>query len=224
MYYNFGDKAELYFTYTDILKNIFDLYLNNSVIEPSMVSSKSVNDSMAEFALGKTAMVQNGNWGWGQIAGVDGNTVAEEDVKFLPIYTGVDGEEAQGLCVGTENFFSVNSQVSEADQQATIAFVEWLFNSEAGKNYVTNELGFIAPFSTFEDSEKPQDPLALEIDRYLNREGNYSITWNFTSFPSQNFKDNFGASLLQYAQGQKEWAQVVEDMKEDWAYEKSMTK
>ncbi len=220
---NVGDKAELEFTYSENYKNIFDLYLNNSVIEPAMVSSKSINDSMAEFALGKSAMVQNGNWGWGQISGVEGNVVAAEDVKFLPIYTGVAGEENQGLAVGTENFFSVNSQVSEADQQATIEFVEWLFESPTGKDYVTNKLGFIAPFSTFEDSEKPQDPLALEIDRYLNKEGFYSVTWNFTSFPSQTFKDNFGASLLQYAQGQKEWTQVVEDMKADWAYEKSMT-
>ncbi len=219
---NVGDKAELEFTYSDEFQNIFDLYINNSTIAPTMVSSKSVNDSMAEFALGKVAMVQNGNWGWGQISGVEGNTVLEENVKFLPIYTGVEGEEAQGLAIGTENFFAVNSKVSEADQKATIDFVEWVFSSEIGKNYVTNEFGFIAPFNTFGDDEKPVDPLAKEIDRYMSDSKYYLVSWNFTSFPSQTFKDNFGASLLQYAQGQKEWSQVVEDMKNDWAYEKSM--
>lgn len=221
---NVSDKDELEFRYSDEFKNIFDLYLNNSLIEPAMVSSKSVNDSMAEFALGKVAMVQNGNWGWGQISGVDGNVVTEENVKFLPIYTGMEGEENQGLCVGTENFFSVNSQASEADQEATIDFLEWVFTSETGKDYVTNELGFITPFGSFAEDEKPSDPLAKEIDRYLSDSDYYSVSWNFTSFPSQTFKDNFGASLLQYAQGQKEWTQVVEDMKSDWAYEKSMTK
>ncbi|MFV0502471.1 MAG: ABC transporter substrate-binding protein [Lachnospirales bacterium] len=221
---NVSDKDELAFTYSNEYKNIFDLYLNNSLIEPAMVSSKSVNDSMAEFALGKVAMVQNGNWGWGQIAGVEGNVVKEENVKFLPIYTGIEGEENQGLCVGTENFFSINSQISEADQQATIDFVEWVFTSDLGKDYVTNQLGFITPFGSFTAEEKPTDPLAKEIDRYLSDSNYYSVAWNFTSFPSQTFKDSFGASLLQYAQGQKEWAQVVEDMKADWAYEKSMTK
>ncbi len=34
---NVGDKAELEFRYSDNYKNIFDLYLNNSVIEPSRV-------------------------------------------------------------------------------------------------------------------------------------------------------------------------------------------
>ncbi|MFV0440127.1 MAG: ABC transporter substrate-binding protein [Lachnospirales bacterium] len=219
---NVGDKAEIDFRYSDNFKNIFDLYLDNSITERTMVGAKTVEDSMAEFALGNVAMVQNGNWAWGQISGVDGNTVLEEDIKFLPIYTGVDGEEEQGLAVGTENFFSVNSQVSEADQQATIDFIDWIFTSETGKSYVTNDLGFIAPFDTFEDAEKPTDPLAREIDRYLNKEGFYSVTWNFTSFPSQTFKDNFGASLLQYAQGTKEWDAVVSEMVEDWAFEKSM--
>ena len=46
---------------------------------------------MSEFALGKCAMVQNGNWAWSQIKDVNGNVVKQDDIKFLPIYTGVDG-------------------------------------------------------------------------------------------------------------------------------------
>ena len=84
---------------------------------------------MAEFALGQCAMVQNGNWAWGQISDVEGNTVKEEDVKFMPIYTGIAGEENQGLCTGTENFWCVNSQASEADQKATLDFVNWMISS-----------------------------------------------------------------------------------------------
>lgn len=219
-----SDKDALDFKYADNFKNIFDLYINNSCTDPKMVGAKTVEDSMAEFALGKVAMVQNGNWGWSQVAGVEGNTVKEEDVKFLPIYTGVSGEEKQGLCIGTENFFSINSQAKEEDQQASIDFLEWLFTSDIGKDYVTNKLGFIAPFDTFTADEQPDDPLAKEVSRYMNTSGLYSVTWNFTSFPSQTFKDDFGASLLQYAQGSKDWNAVVEDMKAEWASEKAMTK
>ena len=221
---NVSDKDAIDFKYSDNFKNIFDLYLNNSCTDPKMVGAKTVEDSMAEFALGKVAMVQNGNWGWSQVAGVEGNTVKEEDVKFLPIYTGVAGEEKQGLCIGTENFFSINSQAKEEDQQASLDFLTWLFSSDTGKDYVTNKLGFIAPFDTFTADEKPTDPLAKEVDRYMSNTDLYSVSWNFTSFPSQTFKDNFGASLLQYAQGGKEWQAVVDDMKADWANEKAMTK
>lgn len=215
------DTDALEFTYGDNFKNIFDLYINNSCTEPSLLGSKAVDDSMAEFALGKVAMVQNGNWGWGQISGVDGNVVAETDVKFMPIYTGVEGEENQGLCTGTENFFCINSKVSEADQAASIAFVEWLFSSETGKDAVTNKLGFIAPFNTFAEDETPTDPLAKEVIRYMSDSSKVSVAWNFTTFPSQQFKDDFGSALLEYAAGSITWDDVKSTVITQWAAEKA---
>ena len=229
IYYEYKDKDvtnldNIDFTYADQYKNIFDLYINNSTCEPTLLGSKTVSDSMAEFALGKCAMVQNGNWGWSQIAEVEGNTVKAEDVKFMPIYTGVEGEEKQGLCIGTENFFSINSQASEADQKASIAFIEWLFTSDTGKKHVTEELGFIAPFDTFEDAETPQDPLAQEVLRYLGDEDLYNVDWNFVSFPSQTFKDDFGAALLEYANGNMKWDAVKKLVVDEWASEKEAAK
>ncbi|WP_195238859.1 ABC transporter substrate-binding protein [Romboutsia sp. 1001285H_161024_C4] len=229
VYYEYKDKGvsnlgKIDFTYSDNFKNIFDLYINNSTCEPALLGSKTVSDSMAEFALGKAAMVQNGNWGWSQIAEVEGNTVKAENVKFMPIYTGIEGEEKQGLCIGTENFFSINSKASEADQKASIEFVEWLFTSDTGKNHVTNELGFIAPFNTFKDSETPQDPLAKEVLRYLGNKDLYNVDWNFTSFPSQTFKDDFGAALLEYCNGNMKWEDVKKLVVEEWASEKEASK
>ena len=229
IYYEYKDKDvtdldKIDFTYADQYKNIFDLYINNSTCAPTLLGSKTVSDSMAEFALGKAAMVQNGNWGWGQIAEVEGNTVKEEDVKFMPIYTGVKGEEKQGLCIGTENFFSINNKASEADQKASIAFVEWLFTSDTGKKHVTEELGFIAPFDTFKDAETPQDPLAQEVLRYLGNKDLYNVDWNFVSFPSQTFKDDFGAALLEYANGNMKWEDVKKLVVDEWASEKEAAK
>ncbi len=209
------------FQYADNFRNIFDLYLNNSVIPAKNVGVKTVTDSMAEFALEDCAMVQNGNWAWGQISGVTGNKVKAENVKYLPIYTGVSGEEKQGLCIGTENFYAINSQASEADQKATADFIYWLYSSATGKDYVTNKLGFIAPFDTFAADEKPTDPLAVEILNWMDKKDTTSVAWNFTLFPSQRFKDKFGASLLKYAQGSKEWSDVVSEVVEDWAKESS---
>ncbi len=227
VYYEYKDKgvtdlAELEFTYSDNYKNIFDLYINNSTCAPTLLGSKSVTDSMAEFALGQCAMVQNGNWGWGQISGVDGNVVAEEDVKFMPIYTGIAGEENQGLCTGTENFWCVNSQTSEENQKATLDFVNWMISSDAGKDYMVNSLGNSAPFTTFGDDEKPQDPLAKEMYRYMEN-GKTSVSWNFTTFPSQDFKDDFGAALLEYCNGNMTWEDVVSTVVTRWAEEKAAT-
>lgn len=225
IYYEMKDKDatdldEIDFTYADNFKNIFDLYVNNSTTDPAQLGIKTVNDSMEEFALGKAAMVQNGNWAWSQISAVSGNVVSEDDVKFLPIYIGVDGEESQGICVGTENYFSVNSWASEEDQKATIDFVKWLFTSDIGKDYVTNKLGFISPFDTFEDDEQPTDPLAQQVIAAMADESRQSVSWNFTAFPGQNFKDQFGRSLLSYIRGEETWDAVVSSVKAQWKEEK----
>ncbi|NMO94357.1 ABC transporter substrate-binding protein [Paenibacillus lemnae] len=216
------DAKEIEFKYGSNYKNIFDLYINNSVSKSSMLGSKSVADSMAEFALGQAAMVQNGNWAWSQISEVGGNTVKSEDIKFLPIYTGIDGEEEQGLAVGTENYFSINSKVSPEKQEASLAFLEWLFSSDKGKEYIVKELGFIAPFNTFADDEKPADPLAKEVTNWMDQ-GKTSVAWTFAAFPSEDFKNQFGDALLQYAQGKATWEQVAGTVQESWKAEKAKT-
>ena len=91
------NTKEIEYKYASNFENIFDLYVNNSVTPKTLLGSKSVADSMAEFALGQAAMVQNGNWAWSQISGVEGNTVKKEDIKMLPIYMGIEGEKGQGI-------------------------------------------------------------------------------------------------------------------------------
>ncbi len=229
VYYEFLDNnvdltkpssyANVSFSYADNYRNLFDLYLNNSTTDPKLLGSKQVSDSMAEFALGKCAMVQNGNWAYGQISGVEGNTVEADNVKFLPLYMGVSEEESQGICVGTENYFAINKNAPADKQQKAIAFLEWLFTSETGKTFVTEKLDFIAPFDTFDEEDRPTDPLARQVSEWLEKEDVYNIPWQFTVFPGANFKNDFGAALLQYAQGNKTWNDVKQLFVNRWKEE-----
>lgn len=207
------------FEYSENFKNIFDLYINNSVVDKKILGSKVVDESMAEFALGQCAMVQNGNWAWNQIKDIKGNTVKSENIKYLPIYTGVENEENQGLCIGTENFFAINAKSSDKEQKAAEDFIYWLFSSEKGKDFVINKLDLIAPFDTFSEKEVPNDPLAQEVMRWMNKENINNIPWNFTIFPSQTFKNDFGSALLQYAQGTKTWDDVKTTFVNRWKSE-----
>ena len=207
------------FSHSDRFRNIYDLYLNHSVTDKTLLGSKTVTDSMSEFALEQCAMVQNGNWAWSQIKGVAGNKVQADNLRYLPIYTGAEGEESQGLAVGTENYYAINKKASEAQQKAAADFIYWLYSSEEGKRYVTEEFGFIAPFDTFTAEETPDDPLARQVSQWLSRKDVETVPWHFTLFPSARFKEDFGASLLKYAQGNKEWDTVVEEMKAGWKKE-----
>lgn len=221
---DFNDSSafsEIQFTHGDKFRNIYDLYLNNSVTDKKLVGSKTVTDSMAEFALEKCVMVQNGNWAWSQIKDVSGNKVKADNLRYLPIYIGVEGEEKQGLAIGTENYYAINSQASDAEQKAAADFMWWLYSSEEGKKQVAEKLGFIAPFDTFSEEETPDDPLAREVARWMAKEDITTVPWHFTMFPSARFKEDFGASLLKYAQGTKTWEDVVKDMKTGWKREAS---
>ena len=214
------NAKEIAFRYSNNYRNLFDLYTNNSISEKGILGSKSTSDSMAEFALGQVAMVQNGNWAWSQIKDVKGNTVKENDIKFLPLYTGINGEEKQGLCIGTENYFAINKNASKESQQKSLDFLNWLFTSKTGKDYVTNKLDFITPFNSFTEQELPSDPLAREVVRYMNDDTLETVPWIFTSFPSDVFKTEVGGSLLEYVQGNKKFEDVEQKVKSMWKSER----
>lgn len=216
-----NDKDKLDLRYGENYKNIFDLYLDDSVCERSEIGSKTVNDSMTEFATGQCAMVQNGNWAWSQISSTEGNVVSEEDCKFLPIYTGASGEESQGICIGTECYMCVSTLATEEEQKASIEFLEWLFSSDIGKDYVTNKFQFITVFNTFTEDETPSNPLAREVSSYLNDSSKSSVSWNFTTFPSQEFKDGVSEHLYKYTQNEESFDDVSKFIVDEWAAEKS---
>ena len=213
------EAASFEFTYNENYKALWDLYLDNSTTPKGMVSAKTDADSMAEFALGKCAMVQNGNWGAAQILGQAGNVVASEDIKFLPLYMGFDGEENQGICVGTENYLSINIHASEEAKKNADTFLTWLFSSDTGKKIVKENLMFITPFNSFTEEELPEDPLAKEVNRWMNMDGVTSVPWAFQGIPSEQWKSDFGGALLQYINGTMDWSEVVEIAKKSWTVE-----
>ena len=225
VFYEFRDKGvtdakEIALTYSDNYKQIFDLYLNNSTVAPSAAAAKTVTDSMADFALGKCAFVQNGNWAWSQISEVEGNTVAEGDIHFMPIYIGVNGEEKSGIALGTENYLAVNSQVSETAQKASIDFLTWLLTGEGAKMLVDNSVVSVSPYPAFSELT-PADPLGKETAQFLANKELYPINWVFQTFPSQEFKNQLGSHLAQYASGKEDWSAVKEYFVSTWKSEKS---
>lgn len=210
---------KIQFSHGDRFRNVFDLYLNNSTTDKKRLGSKTVADSMAEFALERCAMVQNGNWAWSQIKDVSGNKVKSENIRFLPIYIGAKGEETQGLAIGTENYYAINKKATAEQQQAAADFIYWLYSSKEGKDFVTKKLGFIAPFDTFSENETPDDPLARQVVTWMNNKKVNTIPWHFTLIPSSRFKEDLGAGLLKYAQGNKPWADVARDTVAGWERE-----
>ena len=219
IYYEYKDEGisstdAIKGTYLDNYKQIWDLYLKDSTCDPSMISSKTGDDAASEFALGEAVFYQNGTWAYNDIKD---NEVADEDLGMLPIYIGVDGEEDQGLCTGSENYWCVNKNASEEDIQATLDFLQWVVESDEGRDALANEMGFVTPFTTF-DEYLPANPL-VEANSEYTKAGKTPVSWNFTTMPSEQWKNDLGSALLEYAQGTGQWDAVQKAFVDGWATE-----
>ena len=219
IYYEYKDEGisstdAIKGTYLDNYKQIWDLYLKDSTCDPSMISSKTGDDAASEFALGEAVFYQNGTWAYNDIKD---NEVADEDLGMLPIYIGVDGEEDQGLCTGSENYWCVNKNASEEDIQATLDFLQWVVESDEGRDGMANEMGFVTPFTTF-DEYLPANPL-VEANNEYTKAGKTPVSWNFTTMPSEQWKNDLESALLEYAQGTGQWDAVQKAFVDGWATE-----
>lgn len=219
IYYEYKDRGitstdAIKGTYLSNFKQIWDLYLKDSTCDPKMISSKTQDDATSEFALEKAVFYQNGTWAYNDIKG---NKVADKDLGMLPIYIGVKGEENQGLCTGSENYWCVNKNAPKADIQATLDFMKWVVESDKGREALANKMGFVTPFKTFKDY-LPNNPLVKANDAYT-KAGKIPVSWNFTSMPSENWKNDLGSALLEYAQGTGNWDAVKTAFVDGWAKE-----
>ena len=182
-----------------------------------MISGKTESDATAEFALGEAVFYQNGTWAYANIMD-NTDSLTDEDLGMLPIYIGVEGEENQGLCTGSENYWCVNKNASEEDIQATLDFLTWVITSETGKTALSEKMGFVTPFSTFTEEDQVVNPLVTISNQYIE-DGKEPVAWNFTTMPSENWKNGVGSALLEYAQGTGEWDGVVTAFVDGWATE-----
>ncbi|OZG61834.1 ABC transporter substrate-binding protein [Bifidobacterium lemurum] len=219
LYYEFQEDdvteqpSEIKGTYLENYKDIFDLYITDSTTEPTQLSSKTGDDANSEFALGEAAFYQNGTWAWTDLEKAG---MTADQVGMMPIYFGVD-DANEGLATGSENYWCINEKASEADQQATADFLAWVITSDTGKKALSEDMGFTTPFKTFDDVETDNPLTAAAVEDQSS--GKTQVSWNFTMMPSEEWKNQLGSALLEYAQGTGDWSTVESAFVDNWATE-----
>ena len=204
-------------TYLDNYRQVWDLYVNNATCKPSEISTKTADDATADFVTEEAVFYQNGTWEYNNVA-----DVGDENLGVLPIYIGVEGEEEQGVCTGTENYWCVNAKASEEDIQATLDFMNWCVTSDKGVEAMCKDMGFVIPFKSNLESE---NVLVNEANKYL-ADGKTPVTWVFSTMPSEEWKNGVGSALTAYAADQTDanWEAVVSAFVDGWKTESEATK
>lgn len=219
IYYEYKDEgvddaAELKGTYLENYKNLFDLYITDSTCDPAELSAKTADDSRNEFVNSEAVFYQNGSWEYAELA----KTFSDEELAMIPIYFGVD-DENQGLATGTENYWCVNRNASEEDIQATLDFMNWCVTSETGTKSMAEDMGFTIPFKT---AVAPTN-VFVKQDLENTEAGLTPVSWNFTTMPSEEWKNGVGTALTAYAAETGSWDDVVSAFVDNWAMEKALT-
>ena len=199
--------------YLDNYKKIWDLYTTDSTCDPKLLASKTGNDAVAEFVGEKAVFYQNGTWAWNDVS-----SLGAENLTMLPIYIGAEGEENQGLCTGTENYWCVNNTAKQEDIDATLAFMNWVITSDEGRKSMSQDMGFVAPFDTFTGEYQSTNPF-VQIDAQYTAEGKTPVSWNFATIPSEEWKNGVGSALTAYAAGTGDWDAVKTAFVDGWATE-----
>ena len=199
-------------TYLDNYRQIWDLYINNSTCSPKDLSAKTGDDAVSEFVGGKAVFYQNGTWAYNDI-----KSVGDDNLGMLPIYIGVKGEENQGLCTGSENYWCVNKNAPAEDIQATLDFLNWVVTSDEGTTALAQDMGFVSPFK---DAKESTNPLVKIANQYI-ADGKTSVDWCFATMPSEEWKNGVGSALTAYAADQTDanWAKVASAFVDGWASE-----
>ena len=199
-------------TYLDNYKNIWDLYINNSTCDPADLASKKGTDAETEFTTGEAVFFQNGSWEYSILTEAG---MTDDQLGMLPIYIGVGDEANQGLCTGSENYWCVNKNASADDQAATLEFINWCVTSDKGTTALADDMGFVIPFKDAKEATN----VFVKLDNELTAAGKTPVSWNFTTMPSENWKNGVGTALTQYAAGTGDWDAVVTAFVQGWKTE-----
>ena len=210
-----GTTTAIKGSYLDNYRQIWDLYINNSTCAPSELSAKTGDDSRNEFLASKAVFFQNGSWEYANLTGEGKFT--DDQLAMIPIYVGAGDEANQGLCTGTENYWCVNKEASEADIKATLDFINWCVTSETGTKAMANDMGFVIPFKKAVESPN----LFVKQDVAYTAAGKTPVSWNFPTMPSEEWKNVVGNALTAYAADPTDanWAKVEEAFVDNWAAE-----
>ena len=200
--------------YLDNFRKLWNLYINNSTVSPDELFVTTVDEAREEFIKGKAVFYQNGSW---EYANLVNSGVNKYSLAMIPLYFGVGDESLQGLCTGTENYWSVNKKASVRDIKATLDFITWCVTSEEGTKAMAQKLGFSIPFRNAAYSEN----VFIQQNAIYTAMGKTPISWDFTTIPSDTWKTQLGMALTNYAANQTDanWEKVVSAFVNNWEKE-----
>ncbi|CAG7650404.1 hypothetical protein PAESOLCIP111_06071 [Paenibacillus solanacearum] len=165
------------------------------------------NTQVTNFATGKAAMMQQGNWTQVQIDKITPNL----NIGVLPMPINEDAEANDKLLVGVPNNWVINK--NSALKKEAKDFLNWLVTSDTGKQYITKEFKFIPALSTMNADPKDLGLIAADIMTYSKN--NKVLGWYFPKYPD-GMPQEVGATMQAYIAGKNTKEQMYAAFQKSW--------
>ncbi len=206
-----ADKAE--FKYGDGLKAIIDLqadYSSNADSKGKLNAVDYATQVDEGIALERVAIIQQGNWIFGGVNDIDEKVAKNLDILPMPI----KGAKEDSIPVGVPMHWAVNKDSSDPDKEAAKDFLNWLYTSDTGKDYIVNKFLFIPPLKGY-DGLEPKDALGIAVKRYA-QEGK-TMPWVFMGYPTGWGMEVLGTDIQKYLAGEVTWEEAISNSKAKWS-------
>ena len=128
------------------------------------------DNNCGDFATGKAAMIHQGNWAYGMFKDYD----VDFDMGIAPVP--INGNKK--VAVSVPAAWYINVDASDEEKSMAKDFLEWLYTSDKGKDYLMNQFGFV-PVVDGMTSDK-LDPLSKSISEASKD----SIPWVMSNWPA----------------------------------------
>jgi raffinose/stachyose/melibiose transport system substrate-binding protein len=146
----------------------------------------SYDEQIGDFATGKTAMIHQGNWAWGMFEDYE----LDFEVGMAP-FPLMDNNK---LSVGVGQNWAINANKDEAEVQAAVDFINWVYTSETGNRYLVENFGFIPAFTNIDSGDL--DPLSQAVSE-ATVNGN-TIPWSFNFYPANLVVNDFAPATQNF--------------------------
>lgn len=210
-----ADAKKVEFKYKDAYQAYTELQLKYSAAKDDYSKCISIDYNAAvqeQLATGKVACIQQGNWIYGDVSSIDQETA--DNLVFIP--APIKGYKEDSIFSIVSNYWCVNKQSDDNVKEAAKHFLNWLYQSDEGKDIVVNKFGFTPVFDNYGDLQPSDNLTKSMVEFFANNKG---VSMVFQGAPDgEDYTMNvFGANVQGVLTGGISWDQCFEKSAKEWA-------
>ena len=187
------------------LMDTFDVLMKYNYAKDAPIAAERETTEQ-KLAEGEIAFMFGGNWDWSVINAYD----YSENMGMMPVPQNTDDGSNEKLVGGGSKYFFIDNSVSEDLQKQAEDWLNWLVNTDDGKDFLVNTCALVPAFKT--NTLDVSDPLGKSVKSYADDD---KLIANYNYDPDDHYSV-CGASMQKYLAGEIDRAELAKEVEAYW--------